>query len=190
MHVPVDRFPLMIVAAGLCVTCGNAMTAHAQTSAASPAAVSPAAQTAAGSPAGDSTPAAAAKKVWTNEDVSELRDEPISTVGKGGAKPAKAGPGSKAGPSDSKNSRLILNQITRLRAQIPELESQITQLQAAISGQATGDARSSTRPYGVRLDSWQSQLAQAQKKRDDTLARISELEDQARHSGVPANNIP
>lgn len=181
-------FRLMIAAAGLCVACGSATTASAQTSAESTAAPPSSVRT-----AGDSTPStpgAASKKVWTNEDVSELRNEPISTIGKPSAKPAKFQPGSPAASSAGKNSQQVLNQIARLKGQIPELDRQITQLQAAIGGQPTGDAKSSARPYGVRLDSFQSQLTQLQKKRDDTLARISELEDQARHNGVPANSIP
>jgi cell division protein FtsB len=194
----------LIVVAALGFAASAAATARAQTSPSSdhsdstpqssgqPAAQSDQAQTA--SPA--STPAAgvsakpAAKKVWTNDDVGELHDDaPISTFAEPNAKPSRTATGAKPAASGGKNAQ-YREKIAKLKAEIPPLDSQIAQLQAAIDGQPTGDSKTSTRPFGVKLDSWQAQLQELQKKRDDTLAHIAALQDQARHSGVPANNIP
>jgi hypothetical protein len=172
----------LIVAAALCLAAANAIITRAQTSAPSG---QPAAQTA----QAPATLAPTPQKVWTNEDVTALHDEPISTFARANTKPAKASAAMKPGAA-GQNSRQLLNEIKTLQAQIPPLDSQIAQLQAAVEGQPTGDAKTSARPYGVKLDSWQEQLAELQKKRDDTLARIGELEDQARHNGVPGSSIP
>jgi hypothetical protein len=189
------NFRWLIVAAALCLAAADAVTTRAQTGA-SPG--QPAAQStqAAASPPGATRSAEApatstptAQKVWTNEDVTALHDEPISTFGKPNAKPAKVPAGMKPGAA-GQNSQQLLNEIKKLQGQIPSLDSQIAQLQAAIEGQPTGDAKTSARPYGVKLDSWQAQLAELQKKRDDTLMRIGVLQDQARHNGVPGNSIP
>jgi hypothetical protein len=42
----------------------------------------------------------------------------------------------------------------------------------------------------VRPDDWRDQLARLQKQRDDIVAKISALIDEARHNGVPANALP
>jgi hypothetical protein len=179
----------LIVAAALCLAAANATTTRAQTSASSPASSSATSAYPTAATGDSSASAQPAKKVWTNEDVGELHDEPISTFAKPNARPARATAGMKSGAA-RQNSQQLLNEIKKLQGQIPPLDSQIAQLQAAVDGQPTGDAKTSARPYGVKLDSWQAQLAELQKKRGDTLTRIGELQDQARHNGVPANNIP
>jgi hypothetical protein len=182
------NFRWLIVAAALCLAAADAVATRTQTGASSgqPAAQSTQADA---SSAGATPSAPTAQKVWTNEDVTALHDEPISTFGKPNAKAAKAPAGTKPGAA-GQNSQQLLNEIKKLQGQIPPLDSQIAQLQAAIEGRPTGDAKTSARPYGVKLDSWQAQLAELQKKRDDTLMRIGGLQDQARHNGVPGNSIP
>ncbi|HKV05302.1 MAG TPA: hypothetical protein VJO53_09375 [Candidatus Acidoferrales bacterium] len=128
----------------------------------------------------------AAKKVWTNDDVNTLRDESvISTVGASSTRPAKP-----AANPKGQNTKSYQDQIAKLQAQIPLLDSQIAELRAAIEGKPTGDSKTSKRPRGVKADEWPAEMEQLQKKRADILARISALEDQARHSGAPANTLP
>ena len=79
------------------------------------------------------------------------------------------------------------SQLTKLRAQLPPIESQIAELQSALSGSVVNEQR---KYYGVRPDDWQVQLAQLQKRRDDIQSQIAKLEDEARHSGVPGNALP
>jgi hypothetical protein len=130
----------------------------------------------------------AAKKVWTNDDVSDLRDGPaISTFTEPNNKPAKTG----ARPaSKGRDAKSYQDQIAKLQAQIPPLDMQIADLQAAIDGKPTGDSKESTRPRGVKADQWPVELDQLQKKRGDIEMHISALEDEARHNGVPPNALP
>jgi hypothetical protein len=181
----------LVMAASFCLVASAATVARAQTSASSEssAAASSAPANTPSATAGVSSSAATAKKVWTNEDVTNLQDESISTIGKSGAKPVKTDAGSKPVPAP-RNGQQLLNEITRLKGQVTEFDAQIARLQAAMSGQATGDSKSSTRPFGVKGNSFQTELDDVQKKRADTLTHISDLEDQARHNGVPANSIP
>jgi hypothetical protein len=127
------------------------------------------------------------KKVWTNEDMTDLRDHSaISTVGNAPPKPAK--PGDKPSPvSKGKNAAWYRDQIDKLQAKIPPLDDKIHDLQAALSGEQVTE----TRQYGgARPDDWRDQLDRLQKQRDEIVAKISALIDEARHNGVPANALP
>jgi len=49
----------------------------------------------------------------------------------------------------------------------------------------------STRTYGgTRIDDWHEELVKLQKQREDIETKISSLQDEARHNGVPENQIP
>jgi hypothetical protein len=127
-----------------------------------------------------------AKKVWTNDDVTDLRGvAPVSTVGSTdptmGKKPKQAA---------SRNPRGYQAQIARLEGQIPSLDAQIAELQAAIDGKPTGDAKTSQRPRSVKADDWNVEMQELQKKKQDTLDQIAALKDEARHQGVPPNTLP
>jgi hypothetical protein len=123
-------------------------------------------------------------KVWTNDDISNLRsDAPVSSVGltppKPAAKPAKGPAKPPANPDQA--------QIAKLQAQLPPIESQIADLQAALAGNTVDTPRKYT---GVKPDDWHSELDQLQKKRADILSQIDTLEDRARHAGVSTNTLP
>jgi hypothetical protein len=143
----------------------------------SPAAATP--STASASPAD--------KKVWTNEDVSDLRtNSTISTVGSTDTKAAaKGSPAAKP-----KNSKQYQAQLARLEGQIPPLDQGIAELQDAIDGKPTGDAKSSKRPRNVQADDWNVQMQDLQKKKQDILDQIAALKDEARHQGIPPNTLP
>ena len=48
-----------------------------------------------------------------------------------------------------------------------------------------------TRVYGGgHIDDWHEELVHLQKQRDDIEAKVSALQDEARHNGVPENQIP
>jgi hypothetical protein len=142
-------------------------------------------------PAASNSPTAeplSGKKVWTNDDVSGLRADPaISTFRSAGAptRPAKA---LASGPK--KSAAWYRDQISKLQAKIPPIDAQMAALQAAIDGKPTGDARKSTRPYSVRVDDWSAERDQLGKKRGEITAQISDLQDEARRNGVPANALP
>jgi hypothetical protein len=127
------------------------------------------------------------KKVWTNDDLGGLREtSSVSTVGN--AKPAsrQPTPGS-ASSAHARDTRSYQTQIARLQAQIPPLDQKINELQSALSGNQVTEERHFG---GVKPDSWKDELARYQKQREDIQTKIATLEDEARHHGAPANQIP
>jgi hypothetical protein len=128
------------------------------------------------------------KKVWTNDDVSGLRADPAISTFRSTAAPTRAAKALALGPK--KSAAWYRDQISKLQAKIPPIDAQMAALQAAIDGKPTGDARKSTRPYSVRLDDWSAERDQLGKQRDEITAKISDLQDEARRNGVPANALP
>jgi hypothetical protein len=128
-----------------------------------------------------------AKKVWTNDDLGDLRDNsPVSTVGSTNSNSGR--PASKSAPSArNKDARPYRDQIARLQAQIPPLDMKINELQSALAGNPVTETR---HLGGVRPDDWKDQLARLQVQRDGIQAKIVAIEDEARHRGAPSNQIP
>jgi len=132
------------------------------------------------------TAPAPAKKVWTNEDMSDVhKNSVISTFSGTSSKPARAKPaGSAKGGKDAKPYQ---DQILKLQAKLPPLDEQIAELQATLNGATVN----STRHYsGTKIDDWHEELVHLQKERDDISTKISALQDEARRNGVPPNQIP
>jgi hypothetical protein len=126
----------------------------------------------------------APKKVWTNDD-GRFHSRPSPSAD---ASTKTAGAASKPKPNNNgKNAGSYRAQITKLQGQVPPLDDKIAQLQAALNGQTTNAPRT----YGwSKPEDWHDALARYQKQRDDIQAKISALEDKARHSGVPESEIP
>jgi hypothetical protein len=123
------------------------------------------------------------KKVWTNDD--GRFHSPPSPSANASTKPAGAANKPKSN-NNGKNAGYRA-QITKLQGQIPPLDDKIAQLQAALNGQTTNAPRT----YGwSKPDDWHDALARYQKQREDIEAKISALEDEARHNGVPESEIP
>jgi len=166
----------------LCLAAAFAQPTNAQDNSSAPA-----------TPAATQTPTnsdPASKKVWTNEDVPDLRsDSPISTVGNRNGGQANSGLRAN-GAAGRKDANWYRDQILKLQNQLPTLNNKIAQLQAGIDGKFTGDAKTSTRPEYANGGDWRTELAQLQKKRDDIESKIDGLRDQARHAGVPPNTLP
>jgi hypothetical protein len=131
---------------------------------------------------------APAKKVWTNDDVSDLRDQ--SVISSFGASKVKSSTRSQKPTSKGKDANWYRNQITKLQAKVPPLNDQITELQAAIEGKPTGNGKESARPRGVKADSWQAEIDELQEQRDGILSQINALYDDARHNGIPDGDLP
>ena len=131
------------------------------------------------------------KKVWTNEDIPDLREgSPISTVGSESAGGPAASERANSGAAKHKDAKWYRDQIEKLQNQLAALDKKIAPLQAAIDGKSPGDGKVSTRSTNAHAGDWQTDLAQLQKQRDDTDARITALRDQARRAGIPANALP
>jgi outer membrane murein-binding lipoprotein Lpp len=139
----------------------------------------------AASPATSTQPPA--KKVWTNDDVDYLRDQSvISTVGNARHHPTTT-PHDPAPPSGGNNARSYREQIEKLQTKVTALNVQIAQLKAALNGQSVNSVR---HLYGVEPDDLQNQLERLEKQRDDVQAKMEALRDEARHSGIPARQLP
>jgi len=134
---------------------------------------------------------APAKKVWTNEELGGAHAQPGTSTSQP-ARNANTNPHPKiaSGLRARGDAQWYHDQIAKLQAKLPPLGEQIARLQAAIDGAPTGDAKTSTRPAGVRAGDWRTQLADARKQRDDIADKIAALEDEARHFGIPPNMIP
>jgi hypothetical protein len=145
--------------------------------------------------AADSAAQTAPKKVWTNDNVKTPEGQPeVSTFqpeNRGTSQPdGKVRGKSAASTRNNRDAKWYQDQIAKLQAKIPPLDAQIVELQAAIKGEPTGDAKSSARPRGVKADSWEGEMAQLQKQRDDIVDKIAALQDEARHNGVSPSALP
>jgi hypothetical protein len=170
-------------AAGQAAPAGDASSAAAVPAQASASATA----NANGATSATNTAASApAKKVWTNEDMKDVHsNDAISTFSNTSNKPVNGKPAANA--KGGKNAKQYQTEITRLQEKLPPLDEQIAQLQAALNG----DTVNSTRHVGgAKIDDWRDELVRAQKQREDIVAKISALQDEARRNGVPANQIP
>ncbi len=127
------------------------------------------------------------KRVWTNDDLGGLhRDSSIPNFSGTGAKPAKTSEKPAAG-AKTRDAKRYQDQISALRAKLPPLDDKISQLQGVLNG----DTVQSTRTYGGnKIDDWHVELVDLQKQREDIETKVSALQDEARHNGVPENQIP
>jgi hypothetical protein len=157
-------------------------------------AVSLSAQTAAATQANASAPpnsqvsGAPAKKVWTNEDFTGVQTEEVTVSGD--TRRASSPSTHTAAQNVNRSAAWYRGRISQLQAKLPPLDAQIADLQAAFDGRPTGDAKKSSRPYSVRMDSWPSELDRLDKQRGDILGKIADLRDEARRRGIPANALP
>jgi hypothetical protein len=178
--------------ASFCLVAGGALAAMGHLGQTTQTSAPPSTQQTTSSQGSSTTSAPASsqptdKKVWTNDDVGDLRDHaPISTIGNANPKSKPVDKPANS-PKGAKSAKWYIDQIHALQAKIPPLDDKIQQLQAALRG----DQVNAVRQYGgVRPDDWRDQLQRLQKERGDIEAKISVLEDQARHDGVAPNLLP
>jgi len=133
-----------------------------------------------------SQPQTPQKKVWTNDNLSgshSQADDSSATV-----QPASNSDSTAPAKSKSKrDAKWYHDQIAKLQAQIPPLDKSIAELQAALDGKTLNEP---LHYGGNRIGGWKEQLQQLQTKRQDTLDKITALEDEARHDGVATNALP
>ncbi len=158
--------------------------AQAQEQSATPPAPATTTQSA---PDPSSTAPAPTKRVWTNDDMGDIhRNSTISTFTAPNAKTTN-GNGKPATAAKSKDAKRYQDQINALRAKLPPIDDKIAQLNAVLSGKTVQE----TRTYGGNhIDDWHDELLKLQKQRTDIEDRISAVQDQARHNGIPDNEIP
>ena len=127
------------------------------------------------------------KRVWTNDDMGNIhRNSSISEFSGNSNKPAKTN-GKPPATTYNKDAKRYQDQIANLRAKLPPIDDKISALQATLSGKTVNQTRV---VGGNRIDDWSDELARLQKQRADIEEKISAVQDQARHNGVPDNQIP
>jgi hypothetical protein len=134
----------------------------------------PASQTQA-SPIANAKPA----KVWTNDEIDTLRsNHGVSVVGKSPAQKVSA---TSKTYSQEKDAAWYRNQLAPLRAEIDKLDPQIAKFKAFLSGENISDPPTMHRQM---VPSPQDQLKQMEAKRQADAAKVEDLLDRARHSGI------
>lgn len=132
-------------------------------------------------PNGSSAPKASQKpkKIWTNDDVSDLRaHSTISTVGdeKNGARRPVV-----RRPSSDYLVGAYRAQIDQLQARVADIDKQVASLRAAQSGKTVDSSRKYD-AAGGKIGNWNAQIDQLQKNRQDLLRQIDAVEAQLRQS--------
>jgi hypothetical protein len=127
-----------------------------------------------------STQTPRATKVWTNDDVDALRNQSgVSVVGN------DAGTKKSSAPSQStsyeKDPAWYRKQLAPLQANVERFDVQIAKLREFIKGGNVGEAQ----PYHHGSPgNPQDQLSQLENKRQADAAKIDDLLDRARHTGI------
>ena len=183
MRKPVCAGIAAVFFCAFCAAASSARGAQGQVAATDGGQAAPGASSVTPSASGTVAPAKPAAKVWTNDDLSNSNGGESAVSGSG--KKPKAAPKAAAKKNPPANS--YQSQIAKLQAQLPPIDTQIANLQAALSGQPVNSPR---KYVSLRPDDWQAQLVDLQKKKSDILSQIDALEDQARHAGVATNALP
>ena len=133
-----------------------------------------------------SQPQTPQKKVWTNDNLGGSHSQADDSSAT--AQPASNSDSTAPAKSKSKkDAKWYHDQIAKLQAQIPPIDKSIAELQAALDGKTLNEP---LHYGGNRIGGWKEQLQQLQTKRQDTLDKITALEDEARHNGVATNALP
>ena len=123
-------------------------------------------------------------KVWTNDEVDTLRNNPgVSVVGN--RTPQNASAKSK-GYSMEKDPAWYRRQLEPLRAEIDKLDAQIPKMQAFLNGENVGE-QASLHPKMV--PSPQEQLKQMEDKRAKDVEKVNDLLDRARHNDIAPGEL-
>ncbi len=128
-----------------------------------------------------STPAPKAKKVWTNDDMSELHhDTDVSVVGK--KKNMRPNNNYNYSPPPGQTEAVVKyyrQLIDQLQAQADAIDKQISNLQDAKNGKSVDSSRTYN-PWGGVQGDWNAQIAQLQKNKDNIQAQIDSVQEQIR----------
>jgi hypothetical protein len=159
------------------------------------------------------------KKVWTNDDLADLRSTVTITTASatpaaegeaaGEAQAAGAVPGKEVEPPPEKDPKYYKSKLDPLRKQLAEVDAKIKEIQGAISNpyqgtnkininqQAPSNPSQGPEPpnrpddslYGNQIVRPQDQLAYYQKRHDELQQQIDDLENQALRNGLNRSDI-
>ncbi|MFZ0634184.1 MAG: hypothetical protein WA755_12155 [Candidatus Acidiferrales bacterium] len=126
---------------------------------------------------------APAKKVWTNDDISSNAGASSNSNGASKSSQAKL----KNGTAKGKDAAWYRTQFDKLNGQVADIDGKIADYQSALNGNPT--AALGVQPNQMRRADWQGEIDTLQKQRRDLVAKISALQDQARHDGVEPGQL-
>jgi hypothetical protein len=146
--------------------------------------------------------APAQKKVWTNDDMDELRDQGAGGISVIGSAPAAAATPAAATPQkgaakpaatpakvpDEKNPDWYRKQLAPLYESLDRINDQIAAAQSAIDGDSRGDSGVSMgarAPAGTPAE----QVAALQKEQQGVQDKIDALLDMARHNDIEPGEL-
>jgi uncharacterized protein YukE len=121
------------------------------------------------------------KKVWTNDDMAELRaNSTVSVVGPQAQGRKTQQRNYYPNPSQSESVvKMYRQQIDQLQVQVDSIDKQIANLRDALAGKTVDSSRTYD-PWGGRQGDWSSQIDQLQKSREGVLKQIDKVEEQIR----------
>jgi hypothetical protein len=182
--------PLSILSAGIWMAVLPFVALTQDTSASKPATLAtPSAQAAV--PMVQS-PEKKTKKVWTNDDVKSVQGG-VSVVGEGdkGSEPAQGREAAVSSHRQSVEGQQLANyrnQIQQFRAQIDAIDKRIVQLRdfKAEDGSASGGIKMHQTYNMVPLE---EQVKQLESKKKELQAKVADVENQARKSGIEPGEL-
>jgi hypothetical protein len=137
------------------------------------------------SPRAQTAPPPATKKVWDNDDLEGLRTTSVISVA-GTTRPS--GPQNQSGKSstdEQAKAKRYRQQLQPLYAQLPKIDAEIAKMKSFEDGSYKAPASSGLPAYNAgRPLNPPDRINQLQKQRSEVVARIGDIEDQARHEGV------
>jgi hypothetical protein len=157
----------------------------------SPATQPPAASQATDSPATSTDPNASAqhkkvKKVWTNENLTEVSGSPISQIGD--TKKSPSGNSNAAKPASSQEVANVRKQLAALQTQLSDIDKRITDLKSFSKGEASA-ANGMQLHKSYTREPIQDQILKLEEKRKLVAAQMDAVLDAARKRGVEPGQL-
>src|SRR6267154_832849 len=127
-----------------------------------------------------------AKKVWTNENLTEVRGTPISQIGD-----AKIGAPPKSGAAKPASSQAVgrfRKQLAAFQAQLAVMDKQIADLKSFSKGESSG-ANGLQMHKSYTMEPVQDQVLKLEEKRKIVAAQMDSVFDAARKRGIEPGQL-
>jgi hypothetical protein len=136
------------------------------------------------SPRAQTAPPPATKKVWDNDDLEGLRATSVISVA-GTTRPSEPqNHPDKSSTDEQAKAKKYRQQLQPLYAQLPKIDAEIAKMKSFQDGSYKASS-TGLAPYNAgRPLNPADRINQLQKLRSQVVARIGDIEDQARHDGV------
>ena len=145
-------------------------------------------QAASGQPTSSSASAEAKKpkKVWTNENLTEVSGSAISQVGD--TRNSSSGKSVAAKPASSQAVAYVRKQLAALQTQLNDIDKQIADLKSFSKGEASG-ANGMQMHKGYTMEPVQAQISKLEEKRKLVAGQMDAFFDAARKRGIEPGQL-